>query len=106
MRFVMKLDLAPLELEELQDIDKNCARHISVVNDICSWDKELRKSLDSSSEVSVLCSSVKVIMDECSVDVPASKRPLWTLCRGWELEPLALAEKRRDCRKEVLAYLP
>ncbi|KAL9063650.1 MAG: hypothetical protein Q9161_009351 [Pseudevernia consocians] len=93
MRFVMKLELTPQELENLEPIDRNCAKHISVVNDIYSWEKELRKSKSSKEEGATLCSSVKVMAFECNVGAEAAKRILWTMCREWESVHLELAEK-------------
>ena len=104
MRFVMKLALSPQELESLKPVDMNCAKHISVVNDIYSWEKELWKSQDSGEEGSMLCSSVKVISDECSVGVDASKRILWAMCREWELIHLKLVDQRNTCGQHIVSY--
>jgi aristolochene synthase len=106
MRFVMKLELTPLELEYVIDVDMNCAKHISVVNDIHSWEKELRKSHASYEEGSILCSSVKVLSMECSVDYEASKRILHVMCKEWELVHLALSQQKKEggARQVVLTY--
>ena len=93
MRFVMKLDLTPKELDDLEAIDRNCAKHISVVNDIYSWEKELEKSNSSREEGAILCSSVKVLAQECNVGVEAAKKILWTMCREWELVHVELARE-------------
>ena len=100
----MKLELSPEELGSLECVDMNCAKHISVVNDICSWEKELRKSQASGEEGSILCSSVKIVSDECNVGTEASKRILWTMCREWELIHLKLVEQRRDSGRQVIRY--
>ena len=61
MRFVMKLEMTLEELEEVKDVDLNCSKHISVVNDIYSWEKELQQAEQCEEEGSTLCSSVKVV---------------------------------------------
>jgi aristolochene synthase len=95
MRFVMKLEMTPEELAACKECDLNCSKHISVVNDIYSWEKELLKSQDSQEDGSALCSSVQVITQETNVPIEASKRILWSMCREWELVHLELVDKLR-----------
>ena len=104
MRFVMKLHLDPKEVQQVEDVDMNCAKHISVVNDIYSWEKERRKAAQSESEGALLCSSVKVMAEECSLDIEASKRVLWSMCREWELIHLKLVENLEHASDNVKAY--
>ena len=84
MRFVQKLEMSEDALKFLQPIDDNCAKHISVINDIHSWEKELHKSKSSCEQGSILCSSVGIVADEYGLDIQASKRVLENLCREWE----------------------
>ena len=81
MRFVMKLELTQPELDSVKDIDVNCSNHISVVNDIVSFDKELKQAESCKEEGSILCSSVQIIGQECNLDATASKGILWAMCR-------------------------
>ncbi|KAK4692280.1 aristolochene synthase, partial [Lecanoromycetidae sp. Uapishka_2] len=105
MRFVMKLELTETQLEDVKEVDLNCSKHISVVNDIYSWEKEVKQSEQSTEEGSVLCSSVKVVADECKVRVSAAKRILWSMCREWELVHLKLVNKKlKDASPEVVTY--
>lgn len=105
MRFVMKLELTESQLEDVKEVDLNCSKHISVVNDIYSWEKEVKQSEQSSEEGSVLCSSVKVVADECKVRVSAAKRILWSMCREWEFVHLKLVDKKlKDASPEVVTY--
>ncbi|KAI6773104.1 hypothetical protein HG530_004062 [Fusarium avenaceum] len=85
MRFCMKLHLSPEELESVNELELNCAKHISVVNDIYSWEKELKASYEGHPEGSAVCSAVSVLSGETSLSIGASKRVLWTMCREWEL---------------------
>lgn len=106
MRFVLDLNMTPAELHAGTEMESNCAKHLSVVNDTYSWEKELRKSQESDAEGSTLCSLVKVLADECNLGIEASKRILWSICREWELLHLALVdrEKNKDSRIEVERY--
>ncbi|KAM7185509.1 Isoprenoid synthase domain containing protein [Naviculisporaceae sp. PSN 640] len=93
MRFVMGLHVTPEELTSAQPLEQNCAKHLSVMNDIWSWDKEYLQSLDGHPEGSAICSAVQILSDETSLPYEASKRVLWSLCREWELEHNVLVEK-------------
>ena len=84
MRFVMDLHLTGRELEAMAPLERICARQISVVNDIFSWDKELLASQKSHAEGSSLCTAVKVMADETGLGIGAAKRVLWALTREWE----------------------
>ena len=99
--------MTPAELDAVTEVELNCARHLSVVNDICSWEKELKKSQESDAEGSTLCSSVKVMADECKLGIEASKRVLWSMCREWELLHLTYLDrekKKENSRPEVTRY--
>ena len=100
----MRLRLTLDELDGLEPMDRNCAKHISVVNDIFSWEKELHKSQASGEEGSILCSSVKIIADECGVQANASKRILWAMCREWEIVHLNLVESKKESGQHVVDY--
>jgi aristolochene synthase len=104
MRFVMKLELTVTELKYVEDVDLNCAKHISVINDTYSWEKELKKSMASHKEGAILCSSVKVVAEECGVNYEAAKRILWSMCKEWELTHLHLTKQKIGSRSEVMAY--
>lgn len=104
MRFVMKLELTQEDLDLVKPIDRNCSKHIAVVNDIYSWEKEYMQSLRSKEEGSILCSSVKVIADEANVSVEAAKRILWSMCREWELVHLTKVGKLWGCKEDIITY--
>ena len=84
-----------------------CARHISAVNDITSWDKELKASQLGHHEGSVLCTAVKVVMDETDVGVDAAKKVLWLVTREWERIFDGLVRERLEagCKPAVKDYL-
>ena len=80
----MDLHLSRSELQSMGRLQRYCARHISAVNDITSWEKEVKASQSGHHEGAVLCSAVKVVMEELGVDVEPAKRMLWLLTREWE----------------------
>jgi len=94
MRFSMGLSMTPEELNSVKDVDVNCAKHISVINDIFSWDKELLASRTGHQEGSALCSSVQVLAEEAHLSTEASKRILFNMCREWA-----------GLREEVMRYM-
>jgi aristolochene synthase len=65
-------------------IDKNAARHISVINDIWSYDKEL-KAIALNKEGSIMTNAVDILADEASIPIESAKRVLYRLCREWEI---------------------
>ena len=114
MRFSMALSLTPHELASVRDVDINCAKHISVINDIFSWEKELLASRTGHTEGAALCSSVQVLAQETHLSTEASKRVLFGMCREWELchMEMVAAKKRRKgdaegegVRREVERYM-
>lgn len=110
MCFVMEIHLTESELAALQPLEKNCAKHESVINDIFSWEKEVRAAAASSAgEGAAICSAVQVLSDEINLDVDATKRVLWTMIREWELAHTRLRArllaKPDRCRQVVEDYI-
>ena len=109
MRFTMNLHLSLEELKSLEALEGYCARHISIINDIFSWEKELKASQTSSSEGAVLCSAVKVLADETSLRPEAAKRILWCITREWEQTFDTLAKEMltasNGCTQAVKDYI-
>ncbi|KAE9574241.1 Aristolochene synthase [Colletotrichum fructicola] len=96
MRFSMGLRVSPEELASAQPIEQNVAKHLSVLNDILSWDKEFLAAQTGHPEGSALCSAVQVLADETSLTYAAAKRVLWVMCREWEYEHDYLVQRRRQ----------
>lgn len=105
----MNLTLTEDELKSVIPIEKNAARHLSVLNDIYSWEKELIQSRGGHTEGSAICSSVAVIADECSLSYIAAKNVLWAMCREWEIVHKELVKERltseAGCSKNVEMYM-
>lgn len=90
----MKLRLNQQDLDSIKEIETNCSKHISVVNDIYSWEKELKASKVVHEEGAVLCSAVSVLSVETTLSIPSTKRVLWVMCREWELRHKQLVVNR------------
>lgn len=103
----MGLHLSASELAFLAPLERNCSKQISVVNDIFSWEKEVRAAQTGHQEGSALCSAVKVLADETNLSIDASKRVLWSMIREWELvhEELVVELKQADCSEAVRDYM-
>ncbi|KAB8209383.1 Aristolochene synthase in complex with 12,13 Difluorofarnesyl diphosphate [Aspergillus parasiticus] len=93
MRFSMELYITPQELSSVQPLEQNCAKHLSVLNDIMSWDKEYLAYQTGHPEGSAICSAVQVLSDETSLPYEACKRVLWVMCREWEHQHVLLVEE-------------
>ena len=97
MRFSMAIHLDSTTLTALTPLEQNCSKQISVVNDIYSWEKELRASQTGHKEGSALCSAVKVLADSTNLNIDASKRVLWSMVREWEeVHDRMCADMERD----------
>lgn len=92
MRYSMELRPTASELGTLRPLERNCSKHISIVNDIYSYEKEVVAAQTGHKEGSFLCSAVKVVSTETALDVAATKRILWSLVREWELVHDAMCE--------------
>lgn len=84
MRFSMGLHATEEEINLLQPLYQNCAKHIAVMNDIWSYEKEVLAAETLHPEGGVLCSAVQILVKAAGVPPAASKRILYTLLREWE----------------------
>jgi aristolochene synthase len=107
MRFSMGLKISPTELDLARPVDMNCSKHLSVVNDIWSFEKELLASKTLHQEGGVLCTSVAILAREAELTYPASKRVLYAMSREWELKHDKLVQEvlaKKDTA-ELRAYM-
>ncbi|KAI1409845.1 Aristolochene synthase in complex with 12,13-Difluorofarnesyl diphosphate [Hypoxylon sp. FL1857] len=86
MRFSMALIVPPSDLEMVRPVDRNCSKHLSVINDIWSYEKEVLAAQTLHEEGGMLCTAVAVLGKEAEISTDAAKRVLYHLCREWELE--------------------
>lgn len=88
----MGLHLSDSEHILARPVEENASRSISVVNDICSYEKEVRVAARGH-EGGALCSSVPIMQTIAGVDVDGAKRILWTMCREWEVRHLQMVQE-------------
>jgi aristolochene synthase len=108
MRFSMELRPSAAELAALRPLERNCSKHISVVNDIYSYEKEVVAAQTGHAEGAFLCSAVRVLSEETALGVPATKRVLWSMVREWELIHDAMCESfttAGTCSQSVRDYM-
>jgi aristolochene synthase len=107
MRLVMGLHLEPSEAVEMEPLEQNCAKHISIINDIYSWEKELKASKSGHLEGSSLCSGVLVLAQCSGLEISAAKRVLWAMTREWELvhDQMVAHQKDNGCSEAVSMYM-
>ncbi|PSK33983.1 Aristolochene synthase [Elsinoe australis] len=106
MCFSMGFDLTPVEKQLVRSLERNCAKQISVVNDICSWEKEVIASKSGHVEGSVLCSAVRILADETDLTIGSTKRLLWAMAREWSdhHDRLAARLEAAGCSENVRRY--
>ncbi|KAI4858599.1 Aristolochene synthase in complex with 12,13-Difluorofarnesyl diphosphate [Hypoxylon rubiginosum] len=92
MRFSMALSVPPSDLELVRPVDRNCSKHLSIVNDIWSYEKEALAAQTLHEEGGVLCTAVAVLAKETEISTDAAKRVLYHLCREWELKHRILVD--------------
>jgi aristolochene synthase len=92
MRFSMALSVPPVDLEIVRPVDRNCSKHLSVINDIWSYEKEVTAAKSLHEEGGVLCTAVAVLGKEAEISIDAAKRTLYHLCREWEFKHQTLVD--------------
>lgn len=86
MRYSMALRVSPAELALAKPAAMTCSKHLSIINDIWSYEKEMKASQTAHEEGGVMCSSVAILASDTGLLAPAAKRVLWTMCREWEYQ--------------------
>jgi aristolochene synthase len=106
MRFCMALSLTEDEAYLTRDVDANCSKHLAVINDIWSFEKEVVAAEVGHEEGGVLCSSVSIFAGEAAIFVASAKRTLCFLCREWQLqhEKLTAMVLRKCDSPQLRAY--
>ena len=107
MRFSMSLSMTPEDLTGMTALERNCSKHISIINDIYSWEKELRASQTGDEEGSVLCTAVKILADGTCLSIEGSKRILYAMAREWEYTHNEMVMKKisEGCGQASKAYM-
>ncbi|KAI1274952.1 Aristolochene synthase [Xylaria sp. FL0933] len=93
MTFGMGMTLTDEEQEIVSPIVTNFSKHIICVNDIYSYERELRVQEESGQTGGKIVSSVPIVASLLKVGPESAKRVLWTMCREWEISHRLLAER-------------
>ena len=106
-RFAADLHLTPTDVAAIQALEFNCAKHIAVVNDIYSWEKEVQVAKTLHAEGAHLCTAVRILADAATLDVPAAKRLLWHMVREFERvhDELVTAATAAGCSATLAACM-
>ncbi|KAL3475699.1 isoprenoid synthase domain-containing protein [Aspergillus californicus] len=84
IRFVNNIMLTPAQLSEFEALENTTVRHMILVNDILSWEKEIKEARESNQEGSAVCSAVPILARNLGVGYDGAKRILWASCRELE----------------------
>ena len=90
----MDLHVSEANLESLKDIEESYSRLGICVNDIHSFEKEVRAYAKHKSEGAKVLNMVQMQALETGVSYACAKRILWVLCREWELQHIELIQQR------------
>ncbi|KAI0599443.1 Aristolochene synthase in complex with 12,13-Difluorofarnesyl diphosphate [Biscogniauxia sp. FL1348] len=84
MNFCMGLHITDEEWRLVRPVAFNFGRHLLSLNDVYSYEKEVRVQDEGKQEGGVLVSAVPIVAKLVQVDVESAKRIIWMMCREWE----------------------
>ncbi|KAL8730354.1 MAG: hypothetical protein Q9166_004119 [cf. Caloplaca sp. 2 TL-2023] len=109
LRYSSALRLQPSDIASIDAIHTSYALLGVTVNDILSFDKEIRAlRLAPDAEGAQILNMTLALSNDTELDYKASKRVLWVLCREWEVRHKALVRERKEkggVSKELDLYL-
>lgn len=89
----MDLHISEANLKSLKEVEESYSRLAICVNDIHSFEKEVRAYAKHKSEGAKVLNMVQMQALETGVGHASAKRILWVLCREWELQQIDLIEQ-------------
>jgi len=92
----MDLRLTSSTLASIHDIEISYSRLGIVVNDIHSFDKEVRAYAQNPTDTGKVLNMVAMQAQETGISFASAKRVLWVLCREWEVLHLEMVKKRES----------
>lgn len=106
----MGVQLSGEELQSVANIEESYAKLAVMVNDICSYEKEVRAWSTNPKDCGRLVNVVEHIAVNAQISPAAAKRVSWVLCREAELEHqelVAIRLKMRDppCSDDLIRYI-
>lgn len=91
----MGLHLSTEELELMQPLEMNAMRHVTLVNDIASYEKEVLAA-GQGFALGQLCSAVPIVMTAFGLNEKQAMRVMWETTRELELQHFELAEEIKN----------
>ncbi|KAL5336610.1 isoprenoid synthase domain-containing protein [Aspergillus crustosus] len=92
IRFVNDITLTPSTLSKFAPLELATIRHVTLTNDIISWDKELKEATESNQEGAALFSAIPIVAKKQAIGFEEARAVLWNSVREYEGE-IALLEK-------------
>ncbi|KAJ5312853.1 hypothetical protein N7508_003683 [Penicillium antarcticum] len=83
--FGANLRLNPAELERLSALESASFRHMGVINDIYSWEREWKMHQENPTDGSRPLSAIYILANETGLPFTACKRLMYSYCRELEL---------------------
>ncbi|KAF9244405.1 hypothetical protein DTO013E5_5954 [Penicillium roqueforti] len=85
IRFGAKLDLTPTALENTAALESTAFRHVSVMNDIYSWEREWKVYQENPTDGAQPFSAIYILANETGLPYTACRRLMYSYCRELEL---------------------
>ncbi|KAI9371236.1 isoprenoid synthase domain-containing protein [Aspergillus egyptiacus] len=85
-RFVngVRIRMAPCQRGLFAKLEEAVVRHVILVNDVISFDKEVKEAEAGNQEGSAICSAVPILARNLGIGFDGAKRVLWMACRELE----------------------
>jgi aristolochene synthase len=96
IRFGANLHFKKNELESLSALESAAFRHMGVINDIYSWEREWRVFQENQTDGSQPLSAIYVLAKETGLSFTACKRLMYSYCRELELSIKKIRDDLRD----------
>ena len=93
VRYSSRLRMSKDTLKSLEGIQDSYSKLGIIVNDIYSFDKELRMWNQDHKEGGQLLNIVNHMANDAGVSYTTAKRILWVLCREWEIDHQEMVAK-------------
>jgi aristolochene synthase len=102
MCFSKGLHMKPDELAIVQPLEMNVMRHVTLINDIASYEKEVLAA-GKGFALGQLCSAVPIVMTACGVNELSAMRIMWETSRELEKQHFVLLEEATNqCGSEAV----
>ncbi|KAL8675549.1 MAG: hypothetical protein Q9168_000061 [Polycauliona sp. 1 TL-2023] len=109
LQYAQALHVTAADTESISAIFTSYALLGVTVNDILSFDKELRAlRLNPDAEGASILNMTQALSNDTELNYEASKRVLWVLCREWEVKHQRMVKERlakKDVSKDLEDYL-